>query len=256
MVQPTSTHLFSQRTIGIATFLGGPLAAGILVRRNYINLGKEDFGMFALAIGVLSTALLFSTIFLVPEEIMNKIPSPLFPAIYTAIIYFIVEKLQGKELAFHKENNGTFYSGWKAAGIGSICLLILAAVVFGVAYLSNSNFDTERYDKGLVEIQKNEAAALKLFELPETTAKEELVAFIKTSGIPNWILNIKILNDLDKIEGITDDFKKQNQLLRDYCQLRIKSYQLIEKGLREETNAYDHEVAELNKEMDAIVSQL
>jgi hypothetical protein len=256
MVQSNSTQLFSQRAIGIATFLGGPLAASILVRRNYINLGKEDYGMFALVIGVLSTVLLFSTIFFVPEEVMDKIPNAVIPAIYTAIIYLIVEKLQGKELSFHKENNGAFYSAWKAAGIGGICLFILAAVIISIVYLRESNFDTERYDKGLAEIQKNETAALKLFDLPETTPKDELIGFIKTTGIPNWILNIRILNDLDKIEGITDDFKNQNQLLRDYCQLRIKSYQLIEKGLREETNAYDQEVIDLNKEIDAIADQL
>jgi hypothetical protein len=256
MAQPNSTQLFSQRSIGIATFLGGPLAASILVRRNYINLGKEDAGLFAIALGVLATTLIFSTLFLVPEEIMDKIPNAVFPAIYTAIIYLIVEKFQGKELAFHKENNGAFFSVWKAAGIGSICMVILIAVIFGIVYLKESSFDTKTYDKGLAEFQKNETAALKLFELPETTAKGELVAFIKTKGIPNWILNMKILTDLDKIDGITDAFKKQNQLLRDYCQLRIKSYQLIEKGLREETNAYDQEIAELNKEIEAILSQL
>jgi hypothetical protein len=249
-------QLFSQRTIGIATFVGGPLAAGILVRKNYINLGKSDHGMFALAIGILSTLLLFGTLFIIPEHIANKIPNAVFPAIYTAIIYLVVEKLQGKELALHKQNNGSFYSGWKAAGIGAICMLILASAVFGYAYFKGSDFDVDRYDKGITEVQKNETAALKLFEIPEATGKDEILAFIKTNGIPNWIQNIRILNDLDKLDGLTEDFKKQNQLLKDYCQLRIKSYQLIEKGIREGTNAYEEEIAELNKEIDSIVSQL
>ena len=39
-----SKELYTQRAIGIATFFGGPLAAGILVRRNFINLGNEQYG--------------------------------------------------------------------------------------------------------------------------------------------------------------------------------------------------------------------
>jgi len=95
-------QLYSQKAIGIATFFGGPLAAGILVRRNYINLGKEVYGKHALSIGIISTFLLFVGIFSMPEHIMAKVPNTILPAIYTAIIYLVVEKLQGRELKEHK----------------------------------------------------------------------------------------------------------------------------------------------------------
>jgi hypothetical protein len=141
------TKLYSQRVISIATFFGGPLSAGILVRQDFINLGKDDYGNYSLIIGIVSTILIFLGIFSLPEHIIDKIPNVLIPAIYTGIIYFIIEKLQGSELAIHKNNNGEFYSGWKAAGIGAICMIILMTGIFGYVYSKTGViFPTGKFD--------------------------------------------------------------------------------------------------------------
>ena len=96
--------LYSQRAIGIATYFGGPLAAGILIRKNFINLNKERQGLNALIIGIISTFILFAGIFSIPENIIDKIPNALIPLVYTGIIYLIVEAIQGKDLKEFKEN--------------------------------------------------------------------------------------------------------------------------------------------------------
>jgi len=44
--------LYSQKSIGIATFIGGPIAAGYLVMKNFIELDKPDDGKKAFIIGV------------------------------------------------------------------------------------------------------------------------------------------------------------------------------------------------------------
>ena len=84
---------YSQKGISIATYFGGPLAAGYLVKKNYETLGQPESGKKALIIGIISTILLFVGIFSIPKSIIDKIPSALIPLIYTGLIYLIVEKI-------------------------------------------------------------------------------------------------------------------------------------------------------------------
>jgi hypothetical protein len=102
MIRDEQKQFYSQSAIGIATFFGGPLAAGVLVRRNYITLGNDQYGKHALSIGIIATLLIFGLLFSIPEHIIDKIPNFIFPAIYTAIISFVVEKFQGEDLKKHK----------------------------------------------------------------------------------------------------------------------------------------------------------
>ena len=100
--------LYSQNAIALATYLGGPLAAGILIRKNSLNLGREKEGSIALIVGVFTTILLFWGIFQIPDLIIDKIPNSLIPAIYTGIIYLIVEKHMEKYLKNIKKKRMNF----------------------------------------------------------------------------------------------------------------------------------------------------
>ncbi|MEL7004222.1 MAG: hypothetical protein AAFN93_15995, partial [Bacteroidota bacterium] len=155
-ISERSAKLYSQRSIWVATYLGGPLAAGILIRRNFVNLGKEQKGKIALFIGVIATLLLFVGIFSIPEHIIDKVPNFLIPAIYTMIVHLIVQQTQGQDLKQHELNKGEFYSGWKAAGIGIFGLVIILASVFGYSLFAPQDFDTVRYDEGIVHFNRNE----------------------------------------------------------------------------------------------------
>lgn len=133
-------RLYSQKAIAIATFLGGPLAAGVLIRKNALNLGREKEGLAALIIGIVSTVLLFWGLFQIPEAIIDKIPNFLIPAVYMGIIYLIVEKMHGQILKKHQEENNEFYSNWNAAGIGFVCAIVLCAGFFAYIFLAPESF--------------------------------------------------------------------------------------------------------------------
>lgn len=254
--QDIKPKLYSQKAFGIATFLGGPLAAGVLARQNFKTLGNDDYAKLSLIVGVVSTILIFGGLFMVPENIIDKIPNAIIPAIYTAIIYFIIEKLQGKELAEHKDNKGVFYSMWKAAGVGAICLAILSAGLVGYVYSMNTSFDAQKYDNGIALITKNEEQALRLFTIMENSSQQQSINFIDNFGIPAWQANLKILEGLDKMDGIYDELSKQNQILKNYNKLRIESYQLIRKALLENTSYYDAAIQSINEKIDREVEQL
>jgi hypothetical protein len=247
---------YSQRVILIATFLGSPAAAGILIRRNFLSLGKEKQGFNALIIGIISTILLFVVLFLLPEPIIDKIPNVLIPLMYTGIIYFIVEKTQGEALREHQENNNLFYSVWRSVAIGFACSIVLLSGIFIYAYYASEDWNTTEYDAGIEKISKNEQEAMRLFDMLDKNPKEDIVHFIEQTGIPRWQESIEILNDLNNIENIPEEYKQQNKLLLEYCKLRIESYNLLLKSVQEETLEYDDEIIEKHIRIEQIIDRL
>ena len=226
-----SQKLYSERAITIATFFGGPIAAGILIRRNFINLGNELYGKHTIAIAVVSMVLIIAVALSLPDSVFDKPIGNLFPIVYTAIIAAVLHKHQGEQLKAHKENNGEFYSGWKAAGVGLISLIAMLAGIFGFILLDEPNFDTELYDQKVVEFTLNEEEALQLFTLLENEEEEKALNFIYDTGILLWQKNLSILEEMDNIPDIDQEFIDQNEVLREYCNLRIESYQLIGKSI-------------------------
>ncbi|MGY5848562.1 hypothetical protein ACW6QP_14225 [Salegentibacter sp. HM20] len=133
------TKFYSARTIGGATFLGGPLAAGYMIGKNFTAIGKPDQARNSLIIGFVSTLLLFTGIYLTPEDIIDKIPGQLIPLAYTGIIWGIVEWKQGAILKIHKAKGNSFFSGWKAAGVGFISLILILIGIFALAFFDLNN---------------------------------------------------------------------------------------------------------------------
>ncbi len=251
--------LFSQRSIAIATFFGGPAAAGYLVKKNYESYNQDDKGKKALIIGIISTLLIFAGIFLMPENIIDKIPNALIPAIYTGIIYLIVEKIQGQWLKEHQESGGDFYSGWKATGIGAIFMVILFVLIMGIAFiegdLSQPDFDTATYDKEVARFVENENTSLEVFNVI-TTAEPQYLIKEFSRGIVLWKENKQIVYEINSIENLPTEFVEQNKKLLKYCDLRIQHYEIIVKALSEDTDKYVPEIDRIGLEINNILEEL
>ncbi len=245
--------LYTQRSITLATYIGGPVAAGWLIRENYRSLGKDDYGKHALFISIIATIFIFTAIFSIPEAVIDKIPNYLIPIVYTGIIYFIVEKIQGHDIAMHKENKGEFYSGWKAAGVGAINMVLILVVILGYTFYSPDSFDTDKYNEGIALFQKNEQEALTLFDLIEKNETEAAIQFIHKKGITLWNQNLALLQEMNQLQGLDQEYIDQNNLFIQYCQLRIKSFKLIEKALIENTDKYQPEIISIHQEINEIL---
>jgi len=251
-----SFRLYSQRSISIATYFGGPLAAGILARRNFINLGKEQSGKSAFIIGIFATIFVFAMVFLIPGELIDKVPPALIPLVYTGIIYFVIEKFQGADLKEHKEKNRPFYSAWKATGIGAACMVLIFGSIVAIAFISPDEFDSKKYDAGIEAFKENESVALSIYSKFETASALEIVSFIDSSGIPAWKQNLMLLDELDNLDGIKDSFKKQNEHLRKYSTRQIELFELIKKSISENTNKYDQEIQNIQLQIEQILKQI
>jgi hypothetical protein len=252
---------YSQRAITIATFFGGPLAAGYLVKKNFETLEQPGNGNKALIIGIVSTIFVFAGIFSIPEPVIDKIPRTLIPLIYTGIIYWIVDRIHGEILKLHKDSGGEFYSGWKAAGIGAIALLILIAGIALVAFIAGdlsktqSDFDSVAYDKEVAKFVENENEAIAVFSEYETQKPSYLIKEL-SYGVILWKKNRAIVEKLDRIRNLPKKLHDQNTMLLKYCELRIKHNQLIIKAIIEDTDRYVSEIEQIGAAINQVLNDL
>ena len=247
--------IYSRNSILAGTFLGGPFCTGLLLRRNYLNLGEPIKARNALLIGILSTVALFAVFFSLPAETVDKLPKLIVPAAYTALAAIWVERLMGKEFKARMDVDGGFYNHWRSLGVSVLCAALLVGGIFAYAYAVAPNFDADAYNEYLAEFTENEEEALEMFNWTNAS-DEDYVSFIHGTGIPEWEANLEILDKMDAIKELPKEFLDQDQILREYCLLRIESYELIAQSLSGSTNAYDDRIAELNSQIEELLMNL
>lgn len=257
MEETNSKNFYSQKGIAIATFFGGPLAAGYLVRQNFIQLGKDREGLISIILGVIVTTVIFSLLFALPDNIVEKIPNQFLPAIYTAIIYGIVESVQGKNLKSHKESGGKFQSNWKAAGIGLLWMLVIFAVL--IPYILMASADSDQTNKEVTQklerIYQNENTALKFYSLGPETPREDLIQTLKDEGIFYWDLNLKLLDEIQQLE-LEGSYRNYIDKIYAYTKLRQETYNLLLKALQEDTDKYDRDIEQKNRSVQAVLDEI
>jgi hypothetical protein len=242
--------LYSHRGISVATFFGAPIAASILVRKNYIELNNKKAGDISLVLGIISTLIIFVGIFLVPENIIDFIPNQLIPLIYTGIIYLVVDKYQGPELKAYEEQGNKFISNWKAFGIGLLTAIIIALPILGLLYVEANDPIIKEYNTQFDEFIENEFIANRFYDNLQLNPTHQLIDELNNVTIPAWDKNKTILDSLDQIQGISDELITRDQLLREYCDLHIEKLKIIKKALIINTAAYDDDIDELNAKID------
>ncbi|NAS13111.1 hypothetical protein [Poritiphilus flavus] len=248
--------LYSSKAIGGATFFGGPLAAGYMIGENFKALGKPSEGRNSLIIGIVTTIILFTGIFMIPENIIDNIPRQIIPLIYTGIIWGIVEWKQGDVLKLHKENGNSFFSGWRAAGIGLISLIIILIGIFGYVFLGMDNEIYDKYDTELSVFSKNEIETLVFYDHLNTESNYSLIQELDNKTIPKWKENIEIINRTNKFENLPSELIQQNKLLLKYSELRVKAFELFKKAIEEDTDKYSSELERTHMEIEEVLAKL
>lgn len=134
-----------------------------------------------------------------------------------------------------------------------ILIVIFSIGSFGI--VKNITSDINRYDEDMQLFLMLEQKALGLFRLPQTSTDDQVLFEIENNGIKNWEASLKLIEKLDTYD-LPDALYLQNARLKEYCQLRIKSYETIKKAIIEGTNKYDDEINGINKEIEEIIIEL
>jgi len=242
--------LYSTRSITLATFLGGPLAAGYLISENFKSLKQTRQARISLITGIVATILLFSGVFLIPEKIVDKIPNQLIPLISVGLVWAIVEWTHGDILKSHKENSNQFFSGWRAAGIGTISLIIIGSVIFSYIYIESNNPAYEIYDSEITEFSKNETESLEFYTNVNIKDNSALLKELDKIAIPNWEKNITIIKELNDVNDLPRDLLDQNKSLLTYSLLRLEAFKLTKKAILENSDKYESQLNLLYSQID------
>lgn len=262
--EPTQNpvKVYSQSAIAIATLFGGPFASAWLIAKNFQAFQRPSPARMSLWIGVIISLLIIIFIFFTPEAILSKIPNTILPFIYSAAAYVVVERTQGDELQSHKMSGGSFYSRWRAVGIGAIIMVLFILVIGLVAFINgdfaaeeDAGFDTATYDRNLAIFIENDQRALAIFEATGTATNREMVKGL-SEGIGIWYDNTHLVNNMMAIENLPQEFVVQNNIMMKYCELRIKQYNLLIKRIAENSNRWDEELIRLGQEIEGVLKQL
>ena len=114
--------LFNADSVGLATFLGTPIAGTILMAMNSLRLGKGSNAAAVLAVGLLVTVPALVLGPLIPQGVSVGIGFGFFLAARMA-----AKALQGPAVEQHVLHGGKLGSKWAAAGLGIALLGITAA---------------------------------------------------------------------------------------------------------------------------------
>jgi len=83
----------------------------------------------------------------------------------------------------------------------------------------------------------------------------EILSALKEKGLANWNASIKILDEADKLD-IPKELKNRAALLKQYCNLRIVSYNLIYKEVEQKTDKYKPSIDSCNTKIKEVIDSL
>lgn len=145
------------------------------------------------------------------------------------------------------DNKALHYGSLAALGVG---IIVVCSFVF--MKLPN-NIGT--YDKNMEEFSRLEDQALTIYNLPDETSTDTILSMIQHKGIRNWKQNIRILESLQGLD-LPVDYETRIYLLKEYCQLRIKSYELLYRSVSNNTNIYKQQLDSFNAQITQKVNQI
>ncbi|MBF4491831.1 rhomboid family intramembrane serine protease [Flavobacterium sp. JLP] len=120
-------------------------------------------------------------------------------------------------------------------------------------------YQVMEYEKRMQEFTNMEKMALEAYSIQYdysyTENKESTLYLIKDRGIYYWNENITLITELDKLY-LPKEIHDQNELLIEYCKLRISLYEMAYKKIVENSTIYDEKMLALNFKIASIVNQI
>lgn len=144
----------------------------------------------------------------------------------------------------HKRN--TLITGSAIMGLFVIAGLIISHVPNYIG----------KYQDIMVEFSKMEQKAMKFYELPQNSTDKQYLDALTIDGIPNWKKCKTILSKTDSLSNLPPQLIKNANLVKKYCDLRIKDFELIARSIRQPSLVQDYRIQVYNEKIDMILRKL
>jgi rhomboid protease GluP len=150
--------------------------------------------------------------------------------------------------SLQEDEDGTL----KFGTVGGLVMLVFIFAFFAFKKIPN---DIGLYNEKMKHFTEMESMALEIFKLPPSTPNDKILSEIKNRGIYYWNENINLIDSFDNM-NLPEGIKERNKLIKEYCELRIQSYQLLYVAIAENTNLYKPQLDSLNTKIEEKMSAL
>lgn len=215
------------------------------------------FGMYGMFLALLSThlieptkrkALLASIVFFVGYNLLNGLKSGIDNAAHIGGL--VSGLLMG--FAFLPSLKKPDNARLSYVSIAAISVIVLIAS-FSI-YKSIPN-DFGKYDAKIKEFAALEEKALSVFNLPANTPNDIILLALKDNGIDNWKKSIVLIEGMKDLD-LPLEMRTRNRLLKEYCELRLKSFELYYKDQEEHNGLYKEQIGKLEVEIQSKIQEL
>lgn len=134
-------------------------------------------------------------------------------------------------------------------GIAALCAALCIASVLVYSTLPR---DIAEYSKKMEQFALLEEKALNVFNAQDDQA---MLQEIKSSGIANWHEAKGVLNQMSELD-VSEELQRRNAKLLEYCELRIRSYELIAKAIESNSDMYTTEIQKIDAKIGALIEEL
>jgi hypothetical protein len=128
-------EIYKISMLWVASYLGGPLAAGYVIATNFRAFGQFGRAKNTWIWTVVATIVIFSGIFTIPEKVLDAIPNMAIPLLYTLAAYFLMHHFQDLSIGTHLASGGRVFSWWRVILIGLTGSVITFAVILCVSLI-------------------------------------------------------------------------------------------------------------------------
>jgi len=136
----------------------------------------------------------------------------------------------------------------------TVGLLFIATLTTSFVIYHKIPNDIVKYQEKIEDFSKREAVALEVFKM-KNSPDSTILSAIKDKGLVNWNASLEVLDEAGKLD-VPQELKGRITLLKQYCNLRIMSYNLIYKEISEKTQQYKPSIDSCNKKMEEIIESL
>lgn len=138
------------------------------------------------------------------------------------------------------------------SAIGLAVLLVLVTSVIAFKKIPN---DFGLYQRKMRSFTRLEKKALAVFRLNSDTPKETWLSAIRDSGIYYWNESIRVLNEANQLD-VSEPLKRRTDVLIQYCNLRITSYNYFYKKIAGAVGPGEDSVAYYNSQINELMDGL
>lgn len=236
---------FTYKQTSIATFIGGPLAGGLLIYSNLRKFKQKEAARIALSVSVLLMIISFVVVFNITDDLLARLVGTVFTGIFTAIAYYFQKKVFNTVISKSLEEGDSKAPVWKVAlySIGGIVLTLSIALIIGLNQPDfpgsklefGESFNAVYYDEGNVSLEDIQKVASILKEYgyfdnevqrSARLEKENKIVILKLLLMPDVLENPEIVKALHNLNKTLEfNLKSKAKVIVEYYDLGGKLHQ-------------------------------